>query len=173
LSQVDRNSQAPTGPGRPRQAGGPEAAGQYVTFRLEDELYGVRINQVQEIIGYKGLTPIPDQPEFMPGVLNLRGQVTPVIDLRRRFQLPAKEYDRFTVIIIVRLEDRTVGLVVDSISDVITLPQADLQAPPAVANRLRDGYIEAVAQVGQEFLIFLNVDRILGLDELARMDKVG
>lgn len=138
-----------------------EGARQFVTFLLAEDAYGVDINRVVEIIGCQKFTPVPGQPSFMPGILNLRGEVAPVIDLRLRFGLPPKEYDRSTVVVIVSLEKRSVGFVVDSVSDVVTLSKEDLQPAPQFSRKIKTSFIEAIGSRDGSFLVVLDVNRIL------------
>ncbi len=152
------------------QANGPR---QFVTFILDTETFGVEIERVQEIIGYQGFTKIPNQPDFMPGVLNLRGTVVPVVDLRLKFGMPPRSYDRYTVITILNVGPRTVGMVVDSVSDVITLTPEQIQPPPRFASRIKSNFIRSIGRQDDHFLILLDVDAILHEDELAMMDQAG
>lgn len=146
---------------------------QYVSFTLDDEVYGISIDQVQEILGFQGFTPIPDQPPYMPGVLDLRGAVVPAVDLRLRFGKEAREYDRYTVIMIVSHRNRTLGLIVDAVSDVISISDEDLQPSPNVGRQGRETFIQGMARLGEKFLVLLDVDRIVSGEELDRAEETG
>src|ERR1043165_2421464 len=111
-----------------------EDAEQFLTFTLQNEEYGIEILKVQEIKGFSKITPIPNAPAFVRGVMNLRGTVVPIIDLRARFSMDAKDYDQFTVIIVVNVGTRVVGLLVDTVSDVLNIPTDAIADPPELAS---------------------------------------
>ena len=144
---------------------------QYVTFSLEDEEYGMDILRVQEIIGYKGFTKIPDVADYVKGVLNLRGTVVPVIDLRLKFNMPAKPYDKFTVIMIVVVEGRVMGIIVDAVSDVVNLGQNDIQPTPKIAAKIRTEFIKGMGRMEEDFIILLDIEKVLSLEELDEIDS--
>ncbi len=138
---------------------------QFVTFTLAEETFGVDTDRIQEIIGYRSFTKIPEQPRYMPGVLNLRGSVVPVVDLRLKFNLEPRPYDRYTVILIIKISERTVGLVVDAVSDVISLKPEQMQPPPQVSKKPHYAFIQAVARMDDQFIIILDVEKVLSEDE--------
>lgn len=146
-----------------------EGARQFVTFMLDDDAYGVDISRVGEIIGYQEFTPALGQPDYRPGILNLRGEVAPAIDLRRRFGLPPREYDRYTVVLIVHLDERVVGFVVDSVSGVITLSEEDLQPALQFSSKIKDNFIGAIGSRNGLFLAMLDASRILKDKQLPPM----
>src|SRR5262249_43921894 len=111
-----------------------DGSNQFLTFTLDSEEYGIEILKVQEIKGFSKITPIPNAPPFVKGVMNLRGAVVPIVDLRSRFSMAAREYDQFTVIIVVNLGAKVVGLVVDTVSDVMTIPNANVAETPELAG---------------------------------------
>jgi len=137
-------------------------AQQFVTFVLSGEIFGVDVNQVQEIISYQHFNRLPEQPDYMPGVFDLRGAVVPAVDLRIKFGLESKEYDNNTVILVLNTEGRTVGIVVDAVSDVLTLYADDIQPPPDLAEGGSKAYIEAMGKKDDELVIILNIDKLLG-----------
>ena len=141
-------------------------AGQYLTFRLNGLDYGISIMEVQEIRGWSKVTPLPNSPTYIRGVLNLRGIVVPVIDLRLRFGLPEAAYDAFTVIVVVNIGKRLAGLVVDAVSDVINLDSAQCCAAPEFEGHVNRQFIEGLAQVDSKLLIMLDVERLISTDIL-------
>jgi len=144
---------------------------QYVTFALAGEEYGVDILKVQEIIGYKGFTKIPDVAEYVKGVLNLRGTVVPVVDLRIKFQMAEKAYDKFTVIMIVVVEGRVMGIIVDAVSDVVNLNRNDIQPTPRVGAKVKTDFIKGMGRREDKFIILLDIEKVLSLEELDELPK--
>jgi purine-binding chemotaxis protein CheW len=148
-------------------------AGKYLTFALDDEHYGVPVLKVREIIKVLHITTVPQVPAHVKGVINLRGKVMPVVDLRLKFGLPSRDYTDRTCIIVVDLaaRERTVlmGVIVDTVSDVMHVSAEELAAPPDFGDASTGGYIEALAKVKGTVKILLNLDRMLGAEgELIR-----
>jgi len=134
---------------------------QYLTFKLADQDYGIEILEVQEIKGWSQVTPLPNSPEYIKGVLNLRGTIVPVIDLRLRFHLETAEYDSFTVIVVVNVGGRLAGLVVDSVSDVISLNNDQRCDTPEFEGQINRQFIEGLGQVGEKLFILLNAEKLV------------
>lgn len=130
--------------------------GQYLTFLLDGQVYGVPIVQVQEIRGWMSVTPLPNSPAYIKGVLNLRGTIIPVIDLRVRFKLPFHPYDALTVIVVVNIRDRLAGLVVDSVSDVIDVGAGERRETPTFEGQVDRRFIDSLLENGQQVVIVLN-----------------
>ena len=135
---------------------------QYLTFALCGEDYGIEILRVQEIKCLSRITPIPNTPRHVKGVLNLRGTVVPVVDLRAKFGLGEIEYNRFTVIIVVNVGRRVMGLVVDAVSDVLNLGKADVQPPPELGGVLDLSFVTGMARSGDRLITLLDIERLLG-----------
>jgi purine-binding chemotaxis protein CheW len=149
----------------------------YLTFLLRDEYFGVSISTVKEIIEYDSVTSIPLMPDFVKGVLNLRGEVVPVIDLSIRFNKPATEIQKRTCIIILEVpyEDQivTLGAVVDSVCEVMEIPESSIESAPTFGAKIRAQFILGVAHIEERFVILLRGDRVLSIDEMASIiDKV-
>lgn len=142
------------------------ASGQFVTFSVGDEEYGVEILRVQEIIGYQGFTKIPNVPSFVKGVINLRGSVVPVIDLRLKFNMAEKDYDKFTVILILEVKDRVIGIIVDAVSDVVSLLESEIQPTPDFSSGIRADFISAMGRKDDKLIIILDVDKVLSEGDL-------
>lgn len=134
---------------------------QFLTFSLGDEEYGVDILKVQEIKGYVQTTRIPNAPEDIRGVLNLRGTIVPIVDLRRKFGLDQVEYDQFTCIVVVVVQNKIMGIIVDSVSEVMNIPSADIQPPPDFGSSLASGMLSGMAKVGDNLIILLDIDTVL------------
>jgi purine-binding chemotaxis protein CheW len=147
----------------------PAAAGvrQYLSFALGDEEYGLEILRVQEIKGYMGITPIPNSPPHVRGVMNLRGTVIPVVDLRRKFGMEPQEYTRFTVIIVVTAATRTIGLIVDAVSDVLDVRSDQMRPAPDLGAQVDIRFIAGMLSNGDRLVVLLDVDRLLAGDGLA------
>jgi purine-binding chemotaxis protein CheW len=146
---------------------------QLVVFNLGQEEYGVDILQVQEIKRLTEITRVPNAPVFVEGVINLRGNVIPVIDLHKRFNLTAAEVTEESRIVIVNVKDITVGITVDAVSEVITLEETAFAPPPPLVAGIEASFIEAIGKLEERLLILLNMDRILGLDEVEVAKKVA
>lgn len=140
----------------------------FLTFRIGAEGYGMDIRHVTEIIGIQKITRIPDMPDYVVGVINLRGTVVPIINVRRRFGLPLKDYDTRTCIIVVNLNETPVGLIVDEISEVITITEDSLEPPPKVSRGPNSRFIQGLGKVNDEARIILDTRKILYDDEPAR-----
>jgi purine-binding chemotaxis protein CheW len=138
----------------------------YLTFRLDVEDYGLEIRHVKEIISIQKITDVPDLPEFVKGVINLRGQVIPTIDLRLRFGLPFKEYDERTCIIITNMNEIQVGVIVDTVNEVLDVPAETISPPPSVQRGVAHRFILGLGRVGDEVKIILNAQRLLHDEEL-------
>ena len=146
---------------------------QFVSFRLCGEEYGIRILQVQEIIRYEELTRIPQSEEFIEGVLNLRGRVVPVIDLRKRFELVQSERDNATRIVVVEIDNQVVGLVVDAVNEVQTIEENQIDPPPPLGTGISAEYIYGMGKIEDRLIILLNIERILKEEEKAAMAEVA
>jgi len=134
---------------------------QYLTFRLAEEEYGVEILKVQEIKGYSAITPIPNTPSYLKGVMNLRGTIVPVVDLRSKFAMDEAEYNQFTVIIVVKVGPKVMGLIVDAVSDVLNIPKVDIQATPDFGSEVDARYINGMAKAGEKLVVLLDIDRVM------------
>lgn len=149
---------------------------QYLTFSLSGEMYGLRILNVKEIIEYGNLTEIPMMPTFIRGVINLRGAVVPVIDLSARFGGAASQIGRRTCIVIIELTDgdtrQDVGIVVDAVSEVIEIPASDIEPAPAFGAKIRTDFIDGMGKVAGKFVILLNIQQVLSVEEMATLAKV-
>ncbi len=144
---------------------------QFVTFTLADEEYGVDIMKVQEIIGYRGFTKIPNVGEYIKGVLNLRGTVVPVVDLRLKFNMDEKDYDQYTVIMIVEVAGRIMGIIVDSVSDVVSLAADEIQPTPNFSSNISTDFIKGMGKKEEKFIILLDINKVLSDEELKEVDS--
>lgn len=148
-----------------------EGLDQYLSFALGDEQYGVDILRVQEIKGWEGATPIPNTPDSVLGVVNLRGTIVPVVDLRKHFQMPEVPYSKTTVVIVANINDadgakRTVGMVVDAVSEVHNIALEDMRPPPEISGKRHDAAVKGLSVLDDRMLIVLDIDSLL-TEELA------
>jgi len=143
-----------------------------IVFRLKDEEYGVEVNQVKSIEKLEHITRVPRTPKFVRGVINLRGVVTPIIDLRKRFELEESVYSESTRIIIVAVGELEVGLIVDAANDVIDIPVDAIEPPPEVVGGVEAAYLRGVAKLDKRLLILLNLDKVLSTEEIKQLDAI-
>ena len=146
---------------------------QYLTFKLQEEEYGIEILRVQEIKGFSRITPIPNTPRFIKGVLNLRGTVVPVVDLRTKFSMPETAYDKFTVIIVVTVGPKVVGLVVDAVSDVLNIVPGEIQATPDLGAGVDTTFMTGMAKAGEKLITLLNIEKLINNEELTATTSVA
>ncbi len=143
-----------------------ESADEYLTFALGEEEYGVEILKVQEIRGYDTVTRLPDAPNYIKGVINLRGTIVPVIDMRLKFRLAKAEYNALTVMIVLNVADRVVGMVVDSVSDVIRLHAEQIRPVPEIGATIDRQFITGIGTQGERMLILLEIERLMTSAEM-------
>jgi purine-binding chemotaxis protein CheW len=150
-----------------------EAIEQFVTFSLGDELFGVAVNRAREILSLTPVTKVPQTPGYMLGVINLRGQVVPVIDMRLKLGLPASATTQDTCILVVEVmldgEAVTVGALADAVREVLDIRADQIEPPPRLGTRLNTAFINGMGKVGEDFLILLDIDRIFSTDELVML----
>ena len=144
-----------------------------VTFTLGQEEYGIDIQRVQELRGYDAVTRIANAPEYIKGVVNLRGIIVPIIDMRIKFELGAPTYDQFTVVIVLNIGGRVVGMVVDSVSDVITLTPDQIRPAPAMGSVLDTDYLIGLGTLNERMLILVDIDKLMSSDEMGLVEKLA
>ncbi|QJD88787.1 chemotaxis protein CheW [Duganella dendranthematis] len=151
-----------------------EIAGhEYLAFKLGTEEYGIDILKVQEIRGYEAVTRIANAPEFIKGVINLRGIIIPVVDMRIKFHLGDPVYDQFTVVIILNINGRIVGMVVDSVSDVTTLTPEQVKPAPEMGTAFSTDYMIGLGTIDERMLILVNIDKLMSSPEMGLMDQLA
>lgn len=133
----------------------------YLTFCLAEENYGLDIGDVTEIIGVQKITQVPGMPPYVKGVINLRGKVIPVMDMRLRFCLPAQDYDERTCIIVTEVADQTMGMVVDRVNEVVDIPENQVEVPPAQSSIPAGSYVKGLGKIGDQIRILLDTEKIL------------
>ena len=154
-----------------------EEQGQYLTFLLGGEMFAIGILGIKEIIEYGNLTTVPMMPDFIRGVINLRGAVVPVVDLAARFGRQASAVTRRSCIVIIEAagteEKHDVGVVVDSVSEVLEIPATEIEPPPSFGARIRADFISGMGKVNGKFVIILDANKVLSVDEMAMLAGVG
>jgi len=141
----------------------------YLTFHLAGEDYGIEICYVIEIIGIQSITEVPDMPDFIRGVINLRGKVIPVMDVRARFRLPARDYDDRTCIIVINVDATEVGLVVDEVSEVADIPESLVEPAPRTSKNTENSYIQGMGKMNKRVIILLEVHKLLFSGAMQRL----
>ena len=154
-----------------------DSEGKYLTFALAGEEYGISILKIKEIIGMMPITTIPQTPDFVKGVINLRGKVIPVVDLRLRFGMQRIDYTERTCIVVVEISGGSgtvmIGIVVDSVSEVLNIKGGDIEETPAFGTKLRTDYILGMAKFTGGVKILLDIDKVLSRDEVILLDKAA
>ncbi|MBB3121922.1 chemotaxis protein CheW [Pseudoduganella violacea] len=149
------------------------ASREFLAFKLGAEEYGIDILKVQEIRGYEAVTRIANAPEFIKGVINLRGIIIPVVDMRIKFKLGTASYDQFTVVIILNIGGRVVGMVVDSVSDVTTLSREQIRAAPEMGSAFSTEYIIGLGTIDERMLILVDIDRLMSSPEMGLSETLA
>lgn len=145
---------------------------QLVTFTVSEEEYGLEILKVQEVVRLPHITKIPKAPAFIKGIIDLRGNIIPVIDLREKFGFERKEYNDTTRVIVVEVAERNIGMIVDTVSQVIRVPESKIAPPPRMISGGTGQYIEGIAKLEERLIILLKVDEILSTEEIVQLEHV-
>jgi purine-binding chemotaxis protein CheW len=145
----------------------------YLTFLLSGDSFGISIKHVIEIIGIQSITDLPEVPHFIKGVINLRGKVIPVMDIRLRFGLNFREYDDRTCIVVVSLEKDSVGLIVDSVDEVLDIPDTDISNPPTVGKQSKNMYIKGLGKLENRVVILMDTFRLLFDEEINQINSAA
>lgn len=142
-------------------------------FRLGEEEYGIDILSVQEIRRYESVTRLVNTPEFIKGVINMRGTIVPIVDLRIKFNLPVVQYDEFTVVVILNVAQRVIGIVVDAVSDVVSIGDDDLKPAPEFGAQVDADYLDGLATVDDRMIIVLDIESLITTPELGLIDEAS
>ncbi len=147
--------------------------GKFLTFRIGNEEYAIEIRYVMEIMGIQRITDLPDMPDYVKGVINLRGKVIPVIDIRVRFRMEGREYDERTCIIVVDVNQTRIGFIVDSVKDVLDIAPDQIAPPPSVHKGAESRFIQSLGKVGEDVKIILNINKLLFEEELEVLESIA
>jgi purine-binding chemotaxis protein CheW len=148
-------------------------AQEFLTFTLGDEEYGIDILRVQEIRGYDTVTKIANVPEFIKGVINLRGIIVPIVDMRIKFNLGKVTYDQFTVVIVLNIGSRVIGMVVDGVSDVISLVNEQIRTAPEFSTSIDTQHLIGLGTIDERMIILLDIQKLIMSEDMALVDKVS
>lgn len=146
--------------------------GRYLTFSLDNEVYGIEIKCVNEIIGVQPITTIPEVPAYVKGIINLRGKIIPVIDVRLKFGKEPMEYNDRTCIVVIDINDVYVGLIVDNVDEVLTIDDEDIATPPVANMGFENRYIKGIGKAGNSVQLLLDSDKLLRVDEMDIIEEI-
>lgn len=146
------------------------SAREYLTFTLGEEEYGIDILKVQELRGYETVTKIANSPAFIKGVINLRGAIVPIVDMRIKFSLPNVVYNQFTVVIVLNLLGRVIGMVVDGVSDVVSLAAEQVRQTPEFGSRLDTKYISGLGTLDERMIILVEIEKLMSSEDMALIE---
>ena len=164
---LDRTSHCST------NSGGRSDTYEFLAFTLGQEEYGINILNVQEIRGYENVTRIANSPDYLKGVVNLRGTIVPIVDMRIKFKLDDPTYDQFTVVIILNLGKHILGMVVDSVSDVTTLSQEDIRPAPDMGSIFETNYLIGLGTLNERMLILIDIEKLMSSTEMGMIEKIA
>lgn len=145
----------------------------YLTFKLGNDSFGIEITYVTEIIGLQKITDVPDLPDYVNGIINLRGKIIPVVDVRKRFKKDTINYDERTCIIVVNISDICVGLIVDRVSEVMDIPSADISDPPKLNSSKENRFVKGIGKTGNEVKLILDGEKLLRMEEIEQLSSVN
>lgn len=147
--------------------------GRFLTFTLEEEVYGIEIRYVTEIIGIQAITKVPEVPDYVKGIINLRGKIIPVIDVRLKFGKEPMEYDDRTCIVVIDISEVSVGLIVDNVDEVLTIDDENIASPPANKTGFENRYIKGIGKAGEKVQLLLDCEKLLKNDEMEIIEGIG
>jgi len=147
--------------------------GKFLTFALGKEVYGIEIQYVTEIIGIQPITEVPEVPNYVKGIINLRGKIIPVIDVRLKFRKEPMEYNDRTCVIVIDIQSVSVGMIVDSVAEVLAIPEDWIVSPPDAKTGFHNRYIKGIGKVGNDIKLLLECDRLLNEDEMENLVNLG
>lgn len=145
----------------------------FLTFYLEDEIYGVNIFEVKEIIAMMNTTAVPKTPNYIKGVMNLRGNIIPVIDMRIKFDMPEKEPEMYTAIVIINIEGKNIGFIVDKVEEVVSVEEGNISAPPEFGSSIDTRFISQMARLDEKVIMILDLVALFGSEELRMVQNLN
>lgn len=149
------------------------SSNRFLTFYLEDEIYGVNIFDVKEIIAMMNTTAVPKTPSYIKGVMNLRGNIIPVVDMRLKFDMDEKEPEMYTAIVIINIEGKNIGFIVDKVEEVVTVDKENISAPPKFGSTIDTKFINQMARIDEKVIMILDLIALFGQEELAMVQSLN
>lgn len=146
--------------------------GRFLTFSLDAEVYGIEIKYVTEIIGIQVITEIPELPDYVKGIINLRGKIVPVMDVRLRFKKEPRKYNDRTCIIVIDIQEISIGLIVDSVAEVLTIQDENIVEPPQMSKGSNNRYIKMIGKTGNEVKLLLDCEKLLSQEEAEKLENI-
>ncbi|GJQ58780.1 MAG: purine-binding chemotaxis protein CheW [Candidatus Scalindua sp. AMX11] len=146
--------------------------GKFLTFVINKEEYGIEILKVREIIGVIGITPVPQTPDYLKGVINLRGKVIPIIDLRLKFSMQEEEHKQETCIIVVEVNNAPIGIIVDNVSEVLDIRGEEVEDTPQFGHNIDTDYITGLGKAKEKIIILLDIEKVLSSEEIEMVEKI-
>lgn len=143
-----------------------DMSGRFLTFEINKETFGVELRNVMEIIGIQPITEVPEMPDYFKGIINLRGKIIPVMDVRLRFKKPEVEYTDKTCVIVINVGGISVGLIVDCVSEVCSIPEEDIEEKPEISSKCSRGYIKSIGKIGIKVVLLVDCEKLLNEEEL-------
>ena len=139
--------------------------GRFLTFQIDEEMFGIELKDVMEIVGIQPIPQIPEMPDYIKGIINLRETIIPVMDVRLRFQKPEKEYNDRTCIIVIDYSNLSIGLIVDSVSEVLAIPDKDITEKPEICSKGSRGYVNNIGKIGEKVVLLIDCGKLLNEEE--------
>lgn len=145
--------------------------GRFLTFQIDKEMYGIELRNVMEIIGIQPITGMSEMPDYIKGIINLRGKIIPVMDVRLRFKKPEKDFSDRTCIIVIRLIGISIGLIVDCVSEVLTIPDEDIVEKPEISSKDSCGFVRSIGKLGDKVVLLIDCEKLLREEELGAVSS--
>lgn len=145
--------------------------GRFLTFLVGEETYGIEIQNIVEIVKLQPITEMPEMPDYMKGIINLRGSIIPAMDARLRFKKPKKDYTNRVCVIIINLNGASIGLIVDCVSEVLAIPEKDIAKNPNISTRSGQSYVKSIGKLDKQIVLLIDCERLLNVDELEAVSK--
>ncbi|MEA4919823.1 MAG: chemotaxis protein CheW [Clostridiaceae bacterium] len=139
--------------------------GRFLTFQIDKDMFGIELRNVMEIVGIQPITEMPEMPFYVKGIINLRGKIIPVMDVRLRFKKPEKVYTDKTCIIVISFIGTSIGLIVDCVSEVIAIPEEDIMEKPEINTKNTRGYVKSIGKIGEKVVLLINCEKLLNEEE--------
>ena len=145
--------------------------GRFLTFQIDNDMYGIELRNVMEIVGIQPVTAMPEMPDYIKGIINLRGEIIPVMDVRLRFKKAAKDYTDRTCVIVISFGDMSIGLIVDCVSEVLAIPDEDIAEKPEISSKGNCGYVRSIGKIGDKVILLIDCEKLLADDDAKQISQ--